>query len=770
MSEADKPAGEGQTSRQNSVTPVEHQSVQCYFRPDTEEFVFIDAKQAGAFEQHWQDMLVGMDDYHRANADYLTALEGYEQAGARPGLSGLDEPQQKAVSAAEAELAKKREALQQKLGDFSQEGMSYDDVVELLPVADTRRTVKEKGKDGKVKSRQVGRRYAYVKKAYYDNSKKNQGLRNVSLKAKDKQGASESIYGRDKHGNVRIDGDKLAKQLTQLQSPKLKLELKDLAKWAGMEDALESLSTEGTLFDWADTWNENLNTQRELGANVDVSAGAQFMRYVSNVGASAEFDPKNGNVSIKGEGKASLTVAAGTAQMQIYVPDRLGWALAYTTQSGQVFDLGMLRLNLTPALSGFIGASVMVEGQLQVVVQGDQQMLAGQPGGRLPRFTERKTTGAKFHQKMSSEDEGLTLSGEAFAGARVEGSLRGALQWLKPAAPVDLDGKSVGLLKSSGNFTDFCSIGPSIAGMAGAGIGGKFYCTFINGKFCFHVAASLCWGVGAKGSLICEVGVDTIVEFGAWLVYQLYRLDYGFLSLVEDKVFKAYGLYCVMQIATAEKNLYATYEKAARSAELVRAKFNEFLQGISEASMKGLESSKRRNELAINVISNRQQLLRHTPEAKGILLYLLTRHGKLDYLDLNNRGNNLLPDFYKDRKEAVLWVLRSIQTRAEWRKVLCRLTSDGEKLVSNSDDFTIAEEQEQHLVNFLQLGFDRDRDLYKAKRELVLIRDRVKDEVSWGYALAMNNTKYYQINYGPNPHYPQRSGFGPGEERSSKFV
>ncbi len=108
MSEADKPAGEGQTSRQNTVTPVEHQSVQCYFRPDTEEFVFIDAKQAGAFEQHWQGMLVGMDDYHQANADYLTALERYEQSGAQPGLSGLDEPQQKAVTAAEAELAKRR--------------------------------------------------------------------------------------------------------------------------------------------------------------------------------------------------------------------------------------------------------------------------------------------------------------------------------------------------------------------------------------------------------------------------------------------------------------------------------------------------------------------------------------------------------------------------------------------------------------------------------------------------------------------------------------
>ncbi len=651
--------------------------------------------------------------------------------------------------------------------------MSYDDVVELLPVADTRRTVKEKGKDGKVKSRQVGRRYAYVKKAYYDNSKKNQGLRNVSLKAKDKQGASESIYSRDKHGKVRIDGDKLAKQLTQLQSPKLKLELKDLAKWAGMEEQLESLNNEGTvkwapfgseLFDWADTWNENLNTQRELGANVDVSAGAQFMRYASNVGASAEFDPKNGNVSIKGEGKASLTVAAGTAQMQIYVPDRLGWALAYTTQSGQVFDLGMLRLNLTPALSGFIGASVMVEGQLQVVVQGDQQMLAGQPGGRLPRFTERKTTGAKFHQQMSSEDEGLTLSGEAFAGARVEGSLRGALQWLKPAAPVDLDGKSVGLLKSSGNFTDFCSIGPSIAGMAGAGIGGKFYCTFINGKFCFHVAASLCWGVGAKGSLICEVGVDTIVEFGAWLVYQLYRLNYRFFDVVEGEAFMAYSQYCVMQVENLTSDIYRYYGAKKADIDSVSRDFGEFVAGIVDENKKEFNGSKRRNQLAENINTYPERLLLYTPETKGILLYLLTRHGTWDIFDSGNRGNGLIPDLYKQRKDAVVYVLNSIQTRAEWRKVFCRMTPDGISMSPGDDDWVVVEQQERYLVNFLQLGFNRDQDLYKAKGELVAIRERLKTEVSWGYALAMNNTYFYQLSSGQNPHYPQCRDLGSCEE------
>ncbi|MNJ68836.1 hypothetical protein D3C77_651250 [compost metagenome] len=69
------------------------------------------------------------------------------------------------------------------------------------------------------------------------------------------------------------------------------------------------------------------------------------------------------------------------------------------------------------------------------------------------------------------------------------------------------------------------------------------------------------------------------------------------------------------------------------------------------------------------------------------------------------------------------------------------------------NEFVVAEEQEQHLVNFLQLGFNRHRGLYWAKRTLIAIRDRLKSEAALGYALTMNDTMYYQINTGVNPSY-----------------
>ncbi|WP_449433889.1 hypothetical protein [Pseudomonas putida] len=755
MSQDSTSDGQSQTSKQGTVAVVYHQAVQCYFRPETEELVFLASDEAGKFENHWRDMQAGISAFHQAQVGYSSALEAYGVA-MRTGLSAQQQDNHDiAISDAEKELEETRQAIQQRLGDFSQQDMSYDDVVELIPVV---------GQNTKRRKGSKPARYVYVKKGYFSESSKGRRLHSVSLKSRDSKTGEQSVIGKDRHGRNRIDVQKLHQQLTDLQWPKLKLELKDVLKWSGFDP--EDLTLDTTLFDWAQSWNDSAQGKTELGANVDVSGGAQFMRFVSNVGASAEFDPGNRQASFKSEGKASLAIATGTVDLKAYIPDRLGWSLAYAHREGQVFDMGQIRLVIAPELSGFIGASVMLEGQLQVVIQGDKQLLAGQPGGRLPRFHERRTRGAVFHQQMSAEDEGLNLSGEAFAGARVQGGLKGSLQWMKPAEPIDPDSWVAGMLTSSGAFTDFCSIGGSVSAMAGAGLGGKFRCTFINGRFCFHVAASLCLGVGAKGTFLCEVGVGMIAEFGGWLVYQLYRLNFSFFDLVSRDAFGVYSKYCVLQLSGVKDDRYGRYVHGAGLMGDVAEVFVGYIRSLSDEGWERVESSKRRNILATNTISRRKNLLKYTPEAKGILIFLLTRHGKWDKLDLGNRGGVFMVDMFKDRKEAVLWVLRSIQTRAEWRKVLSHMTAEGSSLATSLDEAVVEEEQEKKLVSFLQLGLNRDEELYKAKAEIVDIRKRLKTEVSVGYALAMNDTNYYRLNWACNPHFPRHCDFGFGGEHN----
>ncbi|MNO95829.1 hypothetical protein D3C76_874820 [compost metagenome] len=73
-------------------------------------------------------------------------------------------------------------------------------------------------------------------------------------------------------------------------------------------------------------------------------------------------------------------------------------------------------------------------------------------------------------------------------------------------------------------------------------------------------------------------------------------------------------------------------------------------------------------------------------------------------------------------------------------------------------------------MDFLQLGFNRDQDLHRAKGELTAIYDRLKTDVAWGYALAMNDTGYYQCNIDCRPHYPQRCAFGPCDAEQSDLA
>ena len=762
MDQSNTPVAQTQTSKKGSTAIAYHQSMQCYFRPETEELVFIADSEAGAFETHWRGMLASMDAFHQAGAVYSSALQAYGLA-AQTGLSALQqERHDKAVRTAEQALDENRKAIQEKLGEFSMEGMSYDDVVELIPIG---------GQGAKGKKGGKSTRYAYVKKGYFSKTQQGLKLHSVSLKSSDGKGGAQSFISKDKHGRALIDTGKLGKQLRALEWPKLKLELKDVLKWANPDFDLERLGIDEVLFDWAESWNHSLHGEKKnLIANVDLSGGAQFMRFVANMGASAEFDPHKGQAAIKGEGKASLTLASGTVALTAYVPDRFGWNLKYTDSKQQLFDMGHFRLVVSPSLTGFIGASVVLEGQLQVMVKGDKQLLAGQSGGRLPRFKERRTRGAVFYQQMAEEDEGLNLSAEGFAGVRAEAGLKGSLQWLKPAEPYDPESSVPGLLNSTGEFTDFCSIAGNISGLAGLGAGRKFYCTFINGRFCFHVAASVCWGVGAKGGLVCEVGVNAIVEFGSWLVYQLYRLNYGFLDVVSADAFATYSRYCVMQMAEMQGAVYQGYRRVSSTADDIADGFLEFASGFVDDLNKGYSASRKRNDLALNTISRRQDLLRYTPEAKGILLYLLTRYGKLDFVDVGNRGGVLMSDVFKARKEAVLWVLRSIQTRAEWRKVLCRLSEDGSDLAQDLNESFVEGEQEKQLVGFLQLGFNVEDELYRARRELISIREGLKLEASWGYALAMNNTIFYRLNTKTNPHYPHRCSFGPCEEGLGHLV
>ncbi|UFH51524.1 hypothetical protein [Pseudomonas sp. KNUC1026] len=122
-------------TQEGALVQARHTSGQLYFRPDTEELVFLDANAAGAFEVHWQGMLRDMNTLHQAQADYSSALQRYGQQYTTPGtLPQRLEAGRADIDVAEQTMEAQRKRLQEKLGEFSTQGMRYDDVVELLPV------------------------------------------------------------------------------------------------------------------------------------------------------------------------------------------------------------------------------------------------------------------------------------------------------------------------------------------------------------------------------------------------------------------------------------------------------------------------------------------------------------------------------------------------------------------------------------------------------------------------------------------------------------
>ncbi|MDR3432721.1 MAG: ATPase [Rouxiella aceris] len=749
------PAAEGQIAKNESHAVVAyHESGQLYFKPDTEELIIIPDSEAGEFENHWRELLTCVDQFHQAGEYYSSSLEQYGILKSQPdNVIAEIRKQQEVVSIAEEALENKRKKLKNTLGKFETTGLIYKNVVELIPIVDK----SKKTKGGK----SIGQRFVYVKKSYYDASKnKNKKWHALSLKNKDKKVNSESIYTRDKHGNVKIDTNKLKQQLTHLKLTAVKVQLKDYIN-------LDEFNVDKTLVTWAESWNESLLGKRELDLGVDISGGAQFMRFISNVGASAEYNPQKGQVAIRGEAKTTLSVASGIAKATLYIPDRLGWDWSYLSggQISKYINLGRIRLYIENQFIGFVGASAQLESQLQVLCIGDKQVVAGQQGGRLPRFKQREARGKQFYNQLAADEEGLTVSAEVFGGARAEYSLKGGVQWLKPTSPTSMHLGEKSKSPSAGEFVDFCSINSSISGLAGLGAGVNFQCDFIGGKFCFKIAASLCCGVGAKGAFLCEVAYGKFKEFAEWLVYQLFGMDYHFFELVTKNAFNTFTKMCVMQMMNMKNHVYAVYDDTMNDVLSVFEKFKKSTKEIIDITKTNVNSSKKRNQLAINIIDHSNELLNYSPEAKGILLYLLTRHGIWDHLDMDNRGKGLIPDIYADRKEAVILVLSSIQTQREWQQVLCHRSAEGTDIAVDESHDKVVAEQESQLHNFLQQGFTRAADMEKAKTlaimELATIKNRVKSEISWGYALAMNNTLFYQLNTLPNPHYPARCSFAP---------
>lgn len=757
MSEQGTPAAKHSLSKVGkNVKVVLHKSCQCYFRIETLELIFIDEADAADLEKIMSKLSELIDKQHKAKTDYSQAVENYgnnlKDIANKDKLSGYEDK----VTTAETALDKATKDLLTELGEFNEQA-GYKPVVELLPVQPLNKGI-------------YGRCYSYIKQSDYDALKSKFTLISVDTFS------GEAIFTKDDKGNItEINISALKTKLASAQKVIKQMIDNNMTVSA-------DISYEATLTDWADAWNNQYKGYSKEGSYIDVSAGAQFLRLTANASTLNTWNPDTGDVHIKGEAKADLAIFCGKLNSTIYVPDRVGWELKFMVNDTKEAKIGILRARIDGELTGYVGASAQAEGNLQFVTFDNKQLLMGNrtPGSR---FAARKKEGVTI--KNSKENpKGLELKGEAFGGAKVGGSLGGALQWLKPFdSLVDelpnmlhtfgLDSPALQqiLLPISqsekkkeahlGEFQDFASLTLGGDAELGIGLSGEFRVRFVKGKFRFHIKGSLCLGAGAKGEVEGEITPELFQEFAIWVIYQLYGIDYKHLTIITKEAFLALSYMLVM----GGRGIYEEYySKMVSEFEDIRSDFNGFIEEISSELSGAKRRSTERNNYADVINADPGGVYLFSPEAKGIALYILTGDGAYDRVDINNQGDSFLPDTGKNRKTAVLYILSSIQTKREWKKVLARITKEGTVFPGNED--AIVNLAQKNLTAFLQIGFNRDKELEAIidklnMRDFDEVVNRLKNNPAYGYAFSPNCSKQYFLHCDDNPFYTSLCHFVP---------
>lgn len=777
----------------SDIVDIESEPIQVYISPETEEIII--PENPKLFEDEWRLLHYYSEksrQYEELYSESINLLNRIEMN--KQGLKSNDDlkdeilaQSQKISKAIEKPIDLNSGSINELENLFSQsltmledekyqlksewedetmeDGTTFSEIVELLPVM-----IKDPSKSGNIRTN----RFAYLRKVVISEDRSNRiKIRELNSSTREsgstKQG-SDSIIEEDRHGNKRYNLGKLAKQLT---TPEAKSKLLEISLFGDSGYVLGDL-----IKPWAEELENILSFDEELGI-LDISGGAQFMRYAYTAQIKSDIDLLKGRINLKGELSGEVALAKGAIDASIFIPDRLGilWQLEGLDSQGRVqsYPIGHFRCKLGAYLTGFIGASVGICAQLSVQVVEQKgvkrQVLSGNKGGNKNKnFKSRNQQGNSINQQIKDTDaEGTSFDASAFAGARADVGVVGALQWLKPLSFYSEEERKE--LDNQLEFEDFASANPKVGLMAGIGAGFSFYCQLRDGKILIRCHASLCCGVGAKGSLEFAVDFTLIKQFLSWFAHQLFWSNYSYLEFIALDTFEhlKYMMTLVIGFKESVDKLLDT------SVDKIK---DIFIRCVSSFSEK-IEEVEERNQLAENILNDEELLLFSPPESKGMLIALLMQFNALD-----KKGSWWLPllspvygiqqylanHFYTKRSEAIIKILHTIQTQREWVQVMKNIELDTEKLDAAKSD-AVAAENEQKLREFLSLGFFNLNSRYEkhyaelinqenseqSEALLTCIKDIIAKEPAYGCPVMLNTCPEYQLRTENDGYLPWRA-------------
>ena len=467
------------------------------------------------------------------------------------------------------------------------------------------------------------------------------------------------------------------KDLKQINKDVVKEEFKKVSK----ELAAYSKSTGTKVWDFT-PFSGAFVEQVKLSDNLTLDTQSQWLRCVGGAGVSSSINWKPGTnefgVKAGANAQGKLVLFEGKMKLTRCLPTEKGWMLNFDN-----IDLGAFRFILTSELYGFTGAKVAAGIGVEISHSKEGQRLASSGRrNRNPSLANNTNQGRPRFVPMKNDETMIPGSGgsgegqiEVFAGAEAGVKSSIEFQWLSPEVK---------------DFSSLATLAPDLAVSAGIGAGASFLLYYWDGQFRIRAKAALCVGVGAKGALDFTIDYKKFFEMGEWIFYQLIRAGFRTLMFISEDAFTRFSR--VSALALGEEHLLT---KALTNTTVALREFNS-KYALAEKS----------KELALKIMKQENWLKFAPPEAKGMLIYQMTRHGIPTHVaDLPKYGiGPFLPTF----KSAIIAIFETVSTEGEWLNILQRINLEGKK---SSKDIRFVE---QELLGFLHDGlWSRKLDFVK---------------------------------------------------------
>ena len=364
-------------------------------------------------------------------------------------------------------------------------------------------------------------------------------------------------------------------------------------------------------------------------------------------------------------------------------------------KSGKQFHIGAVRFFGEAKLEGACGASASAELGLEV----DYSQLTGKSGVKGARRTQTASAASSSTGKLDQLGAEAGAGADLFAGAKLTGELTGALQYKSP--------------DKGDEFGSMAQVGPKVEAQFGAGAAAALIVHYDKGKFRLKAKAGVCLGPGAKGEIGMEVDAKRIYTFMEWLFRALLNANFELLEIVTAKGYESAMRYQTMLlngVTDAYSDVAARWDVFSRKLEL----------------------EEQRITLMNRVLKNPPELRLCLPEAHGIMLHQLTRHGGLTkyWHWRDNTGLNF--ESMAIRKRAVLQICKWAQCQRQFENMVQHMGPNGEK-GGFKGNF-------KGLLRFMEIGpLDSQFD-----DELQALYRRLPYEPPRGHTLALNDSTAFK--------------------------